>query len=107
MTTRTCRCVVGALNTMLWLAVAAGAAAQIATGTLAGSVRDQTGAALAGVTITVRSVATGASRSVTTDAQGRYRIPAVEPGDYEVRAELSSFRTAVRTGIVVTVGGTT
>jgi outer membrane receptor protein involved in Fe transport len=92
---------------MLLLAVAAGAAAQIATGTLAGSVRDQTGAALAGVTITVRSAATGASRTVTTDAQGRYRISAIEPGDYEVRAELSSFRTAVRTGIVVTVGGTT
>jgi hypothetical protein len=92
---------------MLLLAAAAAAAAQIATGTLAGSVRDQTGAALPGVTITIRSAATGASRSATTDAQGRYRIPAVEPGDYQVRAELSNFKTAVRTGIVVTVGGTT
>src|SRR5580693_2150221 len=102
MTTRRSRWMAGALNVMLLLGAAA-AAAQIATGTLAGSVRDETGAALAGVTITVRSASTGASRSSTTDTQGRYRIPAVEPGDYEVRAELSSFRTAVRTGIVVTV----
>ncbi|HWW88387.1 MAG TPA: carboxypeptidase-like regulatory domain-containing protein, partial [Vicinamibacterales bacterium] len=107
MTTRTSRWVVGTLNMILLLAVAAGAAAQIATGTLAGSVRDETGAALPGVTMTARSAATGASRGATTDAQGRYRIPAIEPGEYEVRAELSNFKTAVRTGIVVTVGGTT
>ena len=70
--------------------VAAGAAAQIATATLAGNVRDATGAALPGVTITIRSAATGAVRTTTTDIQGRYRIPALEPGDYEVRAELSN-----------------
>ena len=64
---------------MLLLAVAAGAAAQIATATLAGNVRDATGAALPGVTITIRSAATGAVRTTTTDIQGRYRIPALEP----------------------------
>ena len=92
---------------LLLLAVAAGAAAQIATATLAGNVRDATGAALPGVTITIRSAATGAVRTTTTDIQGRYRIPALEPGDYEVRAELSNFKPVVRPGIVLTVGGTT
>jgi len=80
-------------------------AAQIAT--LAGVVRDQTEGALPGVTVTVRSTATGAVRTTSTDANGRYRVTALDPGEYEVRAELASFRTVVRTGVILTVGGTT
>jgi hypothetical protein len=56
--------------------------AQIATATLAGSVRDQAGAALPGVTLTVRSAATGATRTATTDTQGRCLIAALEPGEW-------------------------
>jgi hypothetical protein len=82
-------------------------AAQIATATLAGVIRDETGGALPGVTVTVRSVATGAVRAATTDASGRYRVTALDPGEYEVRAELANFRSAVRTGVILTVGGTT
>jgi hypothetical protein len=52
-------------------------------------------------------VATGGSRTATTDGEGRYQIASVEPGNYEVRAALAGFRTAVRSGVVVTVGGTT
>jgi outer membrane receptor protein involved in Fe transport len=81
--------------------------AQIATATLAGVVRDQTGGALPGVTVTVRNVATGAVRPTTTDSEGRYRVTALDPGEYEIRAELASFRPVVRTGVVLTVGGTT
>jgi len=82
-------------------------AAQIATATLAGVVRDETGGALPGVTITVRSAATRAVRTATTDSSGRYRVTALDPGEYEVRAELTNFRPVVRTGVVLTVGGTT
>jgi outer membrane receptor protein involved in Fe transport len=82
-------------------------AAQIATATLAGTVRDDTGAALPNVTITVKSEATSAVRSTTTDAEGRYRFAALDPGVYEVRAELANFKTAVHTGVVLSVGGTT
>jgi outer membrane receptor protein involved in Fe transport len=82
-------------------------AAQTATGTVSGNIRDSTGAVLPGVNVTVRNVSTGTSRSVTTDAEGRYRVANVDPGEYEVRAGLPGFRTAVRSGVIVTVGGTT
>ena len=83
------------------------ASAQTATGTISGTVHDSTGAVIPGVAVTTRNVATGASRSVVTDEQGRYRIANVEPGEYELRAALAGFRTTVRSSLIVTVGGTT
>ena len=96
----------GAFALVILCAFANGAPAQIATATLAGSVRDETGAALPGVTLSVKSATTGATRSATTDSEGRYRIAALEPGEYEIRAELQNFKATVRTGVVLTVGGT-
>jgi hypothetical protein len=91
----------------VWLGNAAYATAQIATATLLGVVRDETGAALPGAAVTVRSAATGVTRSATSDSEGRYRISALDPGEYDVRAELANFKTAIRTRVVLTVGGTT
>ena len=90
-----------------WLGNAAGATGQIATATLLGVVRDETGAALPGAALTVRSVTTGVTRSAISDSEGRYRVSALDPGEYDVHAELASFKTAVRTGVVLTVGGST
>ena len=89
------------------LAVAASLAAQTATGTIAGTVRDGTGAVLQGAAVTIRNVATGASRSAATDSDGRYRIANVDSGEYELRAALPGFKTVIRTQVVVSVGGTT
>jgi outer membrane receptor protein involved in Fe transport len=80
---------------------------QTATGTILGTVRDASGAVVPNVAVTVKNVATGTTRSAMTDSDGRYRVPSLEPGDYELRAALSGFRTVVRSGLVVTVGGTT
>jgi len=101
-----------ALFTAAWLTVlalgsAANAAAQIATASVFGTIRDETGASLPGVTLTARNVATGATRATTSDAEGRYRLSALDPGEYELRAELANFKTAIRSGIVLTVGGST
>jgi hypothetical protein len=97
--------------TVTVLAIGLGSAvdtpAQIATATVLGLVRDQTGAALPGATVTVRSVATGATRSAVSDSDGRYRVSALDPGEYELRVELPSFKTVVRPRVVLTVGGTT
>jgi hypothetical protein len=92
---------------LLSLAATSPAAAQIATAAVTGTIEDQTGGALSGVTITVRNTATSATRTTTTDAQGRYRVAVLEPGSYEVRAELVRFNPVVRTGVGLTVGGTT
>ena len=46
----------------------------------------------ANATVTVINVATNATQTVVTDAQGFYRVPALEPGRYTVTTELSGFR---------------
>jgi outer membrane receptor protein involved in Fe transport len=93
------------LLTLVPFAVSAGA--QTATGTLTGIVSDTTGAVMPAVSISARNAATGVTRTATTDGEGRYRMVNLEPGQYEVRAELPGFRTAIRSGVAVTVGGTT
>jgi len=78
--------------------------AQVATATLQGTVKDQTGAAIPGVSVTVIHTDTGTSRNVLTDEAGRYVATQLPIGAYEVRAELAGFQTTVRRGITLTVG---
>src|SRR5436309_3623672 len=85
---------------LLWGILAHG---QTTAGTIFGVVSDESGARLPGVTVTVTHLDTGIVRSVTTDEAGRYRAPALGLGNYEVKAELTGFRTAVRMGIQLTV----
>jgi hypothetical protein len=66
--------------------------AQMTRGSIAGTVRDASGAVVPGATVTVTSVATNATQAVTSDAEGFYRAPALEPGRYVVTTELSGFR---------------
>src|SRR3989442_4754517 len=68
------------------------------TATIVGVVRDS-GGVLPGATVTVRNVDTGLTRSVPTGEDGAYRFPALPVGPYEIRAELSGFRTTVRSGV--------
>ena len=74
------------------------------TGTISGLVRDVTGAVIPGASVTARNVETGITRTVSTEEQGRYQLPNLSVGRYEVQALLSGFQTAVRSGIVLTVG---
>ena len=68
-------------------------AAQMTRAAISGTVRDATGAIVPGVSVTATNVDTNISRSAVTDAQGFYRIPALEPGTYNVKTELSGFQT--------------
>jgi outer membrane receptor protein involved in Fe transport len=88
----------------LVLAVAVTARAQVTTASILGTVQDETGAVLPGVTITVTNVETGVSRAAATDAQGRYLVRQLALGEYEVKAELAGFQTSVRRGIQLTLG---
>jgi len=74
------------------------------TATISGKVEDATGAAVGGAMVTVKRVETGATRTVTTDETGNYRILSLPVGAQEVRGEKQGFRTAVRTGINLVVG---
>jgi outer membrane receptor protein involved in Fe transport len=98
------RAVFGAFQVCLLLLLASPVALAQSTATLLGKVQDASGGVLPGVTVTARHVATGVERTVVTGASGDYRAPALPVGAYEVRAELSGFRTEVRTGITLTVG---
>ena len=65
--------------------------AQTSKGILVGTVRDPSGAVLAGASLTVTSEETGETRRITTDAQGDFRIEAISPGLYSVRVEAAGF----------------
>ena len=73
------------------IAFASAASAQMTRGAISGTVRDQTAGALPGVTVTATNTETGAARTAVSDAIGFYRLPALEPGTYTVKAELSGF----------------
>ncbi len=75
------------------------ASAQSTTASLQGQVADEQQAVMPGATVTVRNVDTNASQSVPTDAGGRWRVPNLPVGNYEVKVELSGFATYVRSGI--------
>ncbi len=77
--------------------------AQVVGATLSGTVRDATGAALSGATVTVKQLDTGASRTLTTGADGRYAAPSVPVGDYTVTAAHDGFAAQERTGITLVV----
>jgi hypothetical protein len=76
------------------IAAASPAAAQTTNGVISGIVSDAQGGVLPGVTVTGRNIETGITRTVVTESDGRYRLAALPPGRYEVRAELQGFGAA-------------
>jgi hypothetical protein len=88
---------------LLVLAVAS-ASAQSTTGDISGTVRDQSHAVLPGATVEVKNLETGATRSIVTDVEGRYRALSLPPGRYSVTAELSGFSKAGVNEVVVQIG---
>ncbi len=80
------------------------AEAQETTGTILGTVSDSSGAILPGVTVAAKHAETGQTRSIVTDGSGRYRMPSLLVGHYEVTAQLQGFQTILRSGIEITVG---
>jgi hypothetical protein len=77
--------------------------AQLPTATLLGTVTDPQGAVVAGATVTARNTDTGFSRSVTTGAEGTYRLNALSVGNYEVEVTREGFKTETRTGLTLLV----
>ena len=71
------------------------------TGSLTGVVQDQNGASLPGVVVTLKNVATGATRTVNTNEEGRWTMPALPVGTYEISYELSGFKKLVREHVEV------
>src|SRR3954466_3821917 len=92
-----------ALAALLWLcAPAAGQGAGIA-----GVAKDNTGAVLPGVTVTISSpVLIEQERTAVTNAEGRFTFTQLRPGAYKVTFALPGFSTVVREGITLSAGFT-
>src|ERR1043165_2682190 len=91
----------GCLRGTLILLLTASASWAQATAQMNGTVRDESGAVLPGVTIAVTQVDTGATRTAVTDETGAYLLPNLPTGPYKLQASLSGFRSYEQTGIVL------
>ena len=74
---------------LLALAVSMSAAAQSVSGSVAGTIVDQTRQVVPGATVTLVNEQTGDSRATTSGDTGAFVFSAVQPGTYTVRVELS------------------
>ncbi|MGB2714551.1 MAG: carboxypeptidase-like regulatory domain-containing protein [Vicinamibacterales bacterium] len=79
--------------------------AQTNTGQISGTVRDSQGGVLPGVTVTVKNLNTGITRTEVTSPAGTYVVTNLPIGTYSVVAELEGFRKAERTGFELTADG--
>ena len=86
------------------LAVPLTARAQATTGTISGTVTDESKAVLPGVTIVVRNTETGATRTLVTDERGGFRALNLTPGIYSVTADLPGFTSARRENLTLEIG---
>src|ERR1700688_89497 len=78
--------------------------AQVAGGTISGSVRDSSGRAIAGAQVAVKNSETAVLRSLLTDNDGIYTAPNLVAGTYQISASKEGFATLVRSGVLATVG---
>src|SRR4051794_7928466 len=87
---------------LLAACVAAPALAQTLTGVISGTIKDEQGAVLPGVNVTLTGKQ--GDRTAVTDASGVYRFPGLEPGSYDVAADLSGFAKSAQQGIQISPG---
>ena len=83
----------------LALAFALPTAAQEITAPIAGTVTDQTGATLPGVSVTARNLGKGVITEAVTSTTGRYILPYLTNGEYEITFSMSGFKTHVAKNI--------
>jgi hypothetical protein len=77
-----------------------------ATATINGRIVDQAGAVLPGATVTVTETSTGVTRDTVTNSEGLYSVPALPPGTYSVKAEVTGFSPQQRADIQLLTGAT-
>ncbi|HVG38217.1 MAG TPA: TonB-dependent receptor, partial [Pyrinomonadaceae bacterium] len=89
------------------LAPSAPAQSQATSGNIEGRVLDPQQAVIANASVTARNQETGLEKTVSTDADGNYRVVLLPPGPYTVRASGPGFAATELKDVVVTVGGRT
>ncbi len=89
--------------TLLLLSLSAPAGAQEFRGSLTGRITDPTGSALVGASVSVRNVETNIAASVTTNEDGSYSFPLLQPGKYQLTVTQQGFKASQRDNIEVRV----
>ncbi len=77
--------------------------AQAATGSISGTVQDQSGAVVPGAKITITSIDTGLSMSRTSSNDGSYLFTPIKIGHYRAEAAFKGFKTVIHTNIRVNI----
>src|SRR5437867_7693718 len=89
---------------MLFLIAVVALRAQTVGASLQGAIIDPSDAVIPGAQIEIRNRETGAISKIESDSSGRYRVPVLPPGEYEVRAAMQGFQSVIRRGIHLAVG---
>ena len=92
------------LTLTLLIAPAITAQTQITTGTIQGTVIDANGAVVPGASVEIKNLNTNFSRNLTTDDDGRFVAPLLQPGNYSVTVSKQGFATTVLESTALTVG---
>jgi hypothetical protein len=96
-----------ALVSIFGLTIGSAAYAQgVQTAEATGRVESSDGEALPGVSVRVMSPALQGVRTAVTDVNGIYAVKALPSGTYSIVLEIPDFQSAIRNGVVLTVGGT-
>src|SRR5258708_25654969 len=80
--------------------------AQVAGGTITGTVVDSSGRLMPNVGVSITNLATGINRTVTTNEDGLYIAPNLLPASYQLTFTAAGFKTEGKSGIDLTVGST-
>ncbi|WP_260473139.1 TonB-dependent receptor [Edaphobacter aggregans] len=80
----------------LWLPSALG---QVTSGSIYGTVTDQTSAVIPGAVVTATNLSTSAARTTKTDTSGDYSFPVLDPGDYNVAVQMVGFQSQTQANL--------
>src|SRR3954466_3981403 len=92
-----------ALVAAFQLGFAPAAFAQAASASISGTIADTQGGVLPGVTVTATNADNGTVHTSVSEADGKYRVPGLAPGKYNVKAELPGFQTVEVTNITLVI----
>ena len=86
------------------LLIATPLAAQETRGSIEGIVKDMSGAVLPGVSVEARGITVAGGQTAVTDAAGIYRFPSLQPGIYEITANLQGFNPSKSDRVAISPG---
>src|ERR1700757_932711 len=93
-----------ARTALVVLATAAVLLGQTTNATLRGSITDQSGAVLPGVTVTVKNQDTAVERTTLSDETGNYQVAALPVGVYQIEVRLQGMKPQIVSGVTLEVG---